>query len=212
MTNRQQSAFFLVIVFLFTCGAGLLIYKQYDAYYKQKTEMDLETVSSFSPVSKGSSAPSASTTQEQISGWKTYKNDQYGFEFQYSGDYTESEARFNAVGYIDFFSKIESNPKFELDFPKGASIINIAREDIKSSNCSLSDGQGNPVDRIVENYRTGLIYTADHCGAGDANYKFIIENPKNTGFIRLTYPEFGQGKTDSLINFKSILATFRFFP
>ncbi len=47
MTNRQQSTFFFLIVFLFACGAGLLIYKQYDSYYQEKAAIDLEASASF---------------------------------------------------------------------------------------------------------------------------------------------------------------------
>jgi len=42
MTDRQQSVFYFLIVFLFACGAGLLVYRQYADYYQQKTEIDLE--------------------------------------------------------------------------------------------------------------------------------------------------------------------------
>jgi hypothetical protein len=42
MTNRQQSIFFLLIVFLFSCGAGLLIYKNYSDYYQLKISTNLE--------------------------------------------------------------------------------------------------------------------------------------------------------------------------
>lgn len=45
MTNRQQSTFFFLIVFLFACGAGLLVYKQYDSYFQEKTATDLEAAS-----------------------------------------------------------------------------------------------------------------------------------------------------------------------
>ena len=42
MTNRAQSLFFFTIVFLFASGAGLLVYKNYNDYYQQKTLTDLE--------------------------------------------------------------------------------------------------------------------------------------------------------------------------
>jgi hypothetical protein len=59
MTNRQQSTFFFLIVFLFACGAGLLIYKQYDSYYQEKAAIDLEASASFPErlVKQKTSAP-----------------------------------------------------------------------------------------------------------------------------------------------------------
>lgn len=57
MTDKQQSIFFFLIVFLFACGAGLLVYKQYADYYQQKAEIDLEAASTAVPINK----PSAPT-------------------------------------------------------------------------------------------------------------------------------------------------------
>ncbi|MDR3642226.1 MAG: Gmad2 immunoglobulin-like domain-containing protein [Candidatus Doudnabacteria bacterium] len=45
MTDRQQASYFFLIVFFFACGAGLLIYKNYNDYFQQKTEIDLEAAS-----------------------------------------------------------------------------------------------------------------------------------------------------------------------
>lgn len=45
MTDKQQSAYFFAIVFLFACGAALLIYRGYSEYYQQKTSVDLENAS-----------------------------------------------------------------------------------------------------------------------------------------------------------------------
>jgi len=54
MTDRQQSTFFCLIVFLFASGAGLLVYKQYDTYFQQKAAIDLEAASVVAPISKSS--------------------------------------------------------------------------------------------------------------------------------------------------------------
>ncbi len=96
MTNRQQSAFFLAIVFLFTCGAGLLIYKQYDEYFSQKAAIDLEAADAAQPIVKKSQSPAATSTPDQVNGWKIYKNDQYGFEFSY---HTQSYAPENLEAF-----------------------------------------------------------------------------------------------------------------
>jgi len=53
MTNKQQSVFFFLIVFLFACGAGLLVYKNYNDYYQEKTANDLEAAANL-PVQKTS--------------------------------------------------------------------------------------------------------------------------------------------------------------
>jgi Immunoglobulin-like domain of bacterial spore germination len=42
MTDKQQSAFFLLIVFFFTCGAGLLIYRGYNLFYQESAVMNIE--------------------------------------------------------------------------------------------------------------------------------------------------------------------------
>lgn len=55
MTDRQQAIFFFLIVFFFTCGAGLLVYRQYNAYYEEKTANDLQAAVNL-PVQK-TSAP-----------------------------------------------------------------------------------------------------------------------------------------------------------
>jgi Immunoglobulin-like domain of bacterial spore germination len=51
MTDKQQSVFFFLIVFLFASGAGLLVYKQYDTYYQEKIATDLEAGANL-PVAK----------------------------------------------------------------------------------------------------------------------------------------------------------------
>jgi hypothetical protein len=51
MNDRQQAIFFFLIVFLFTCGAGLLVYRQYNAYYEEKTANDLQAAANL-PVQK----------------------------------------------------------------------------------------------------------------------------------------------------------------
>ena len=61
MTNKQQSAFFLAIVFLFASGIGLVIYKQYDQYYQQKTAIDLESVYVNALPTKKASTATANT-------------------------------------------------------------------------------------------------------------------------------------------------------
>ncbi len=59
MTDRQQSAFFFLIVFLFASGAGLLIYKQCHDYYIDKAETDLLEAAALPirQVSQKTSAP-----------------------------------------------------------------------------------------------------------------------------------------------------------
>jgi hypothetical protein len=51
MTDKQQAIFFFLIVFFFTCGAGLLVYRQYNAYYEEKTANDLQVAVNL-PVQK----------------------------------------------------------------------------------------------------------------------------------------------------------------
>ena len=41
MTNRQQSVYFFLIVFLFATGAGLLVYKNYNDFYQEQVQIDL---------------------------------------------------------------------------------------------------------------------------------------------------------------------------
>lgn len=78
MTNRQQSIFFLVIVFLFTSGVGLLVYKNYNEYYEQKTDIELETANTQVP--------------SETSHWKTYTNSQYGFTLKYPSSYSLNDS------------------------------------------------------------------------------------------------------------------------
>jgi hypothetical protein len=87
MSDKQQSAFFCLIVFFFASGAGLLVYKQYDAYFQEKAEIDLEAAYTAVPMSK----PSATTTPAQTESWKTYKNSQYGFQMNIPQGWTESQ-------------------------------------------------------------------------------------------------------------------------
>ena len=79
MSDRQQSFYFIAIVFLFTCGAALLVYRGYESYYQQNVDAELSAAAT--PVQIP--LPNSGT-------WKNYVNDHYGFSMMVPKDYTES--------------------------------------------------------------------------------------------------------------------------
>ena len=80
MSNRQQSVFFCLIVFLFACGAGLLVYKNYNDYYQQKAEIDLETAATPPP-----NAPPTTLADGRLRVDKPKQGDTVGQTFPISG-------------------------------------------------------------------------------------------------------------------------------
>lgn len=84
----------LIFTFLFS-GIGLVIYPQWDIMSRAEISVTL-------PKHKAPPKPASTTTNPNpidTSTWKTYRNEEYGFEFEYpSNKYSQPED--NGKGYI----------------------------------------------------------------------------------------------------------------
>lgn len=88
MTQREQSLFHILIITLIACGAVLLILRQVNLYYRELSYERTEE------VLQGIAAKhESSSSEDQKINWKTFANEQYGFEFQYPGDLTLRESK-----------------------------------------------------------------------------------------------------------------------
>jgi hypothetical protein len=162
MTNRQQSAFFLAIVFLFTSGIGLVIYRQYDQYYAQKAAADLETAQTPS-LAVEKLATSATT------GWKTYTYDE--FEFKYPSDWNIQQNGSSALNVCG------------LKFGCGNNYISVVRTDKTMADAYVDTTQYQVQQLASKTYNeiNWDFFTASQSNAYIMNYRSNVAETESKG-------------------------------
>lgn len=115
ISNPHLKMLLLVLIFVFLgCGIGLAVFSQWSSQYRQQVyeetqaglpvhiDKPIATTTQSSDLIITSKTPT--TTASDITSWKTYKNAQYGFEFQYPSDSW-------AMDDLKDFNSIASNVK-----------------------------------------------------------------------------------------------------
>lgn len=89
VSNPHLKTLFLVLIFVFLfSGIGLAAFNQIQtAQLAKQYNIDVPVVSTPHKIKSATSTPS----QANIEGWKTYKNDKFGFEFKYPKEWTVEE-------------------------------------------------------------------------------------------------------------------------
>ncbi len=97
--NPKLKMLSLVFIFVFLfCGIGLAVFSQWSASYRQKIYNQTQ-----------SELPKHIVKESDILNWKTYKNEQYGFEFNYP-------ERFDSKIFNNELTIFESNGNGENNF------------------------------------------------------------------------------------------------
>jgi len=142
--------------------------------------------------------------KDTLAGWKTYRNEEYGFEFKYPKKW-EDMNRNIAIQNFFIISGSEVSP---LQIELGISNTNdtlpeIADNDIRNNNCP-------PGDHIIKSTENGVMYVL-YCSAMSENYIYIFRNPEGQ-IIKIIYndDEKGWSELKKIENFNQILSTFKF--
>lgn len=109
-TNPKLKGLLLILIFVFlACGLSLVVLNQIQAYsdyqnsLTDKAPLPQHQVKSATANSDSLlSATDYTITDSQTAGWKTYKNNQYGFEFNYPSILAEVVVNENVGGWFTF--------------------------------------------------------------------------------------------------------------
>jgi hypothetical protein len=77
----------IIVIIAITAGAYVYVAQKNNAVDESTIANNVVPVKKQTPTAPIAQAP----TIDQTAGWQTYRNDKYGFEFQYSKDWTVSE-------------------------------------------------------------------------------------------------------------------------
>lgn len=111
-----------------------------------------------------------------LNNWKTYKNEEYGFEFKYPADWVKSEMgdffwRNPAIGALRFDFEETDSKTILVDFVNGF----IKEHDCKSLNNPSGIEEG---DHVIEKTNNGIYY-AEFCTAGTEVYHYATKLNEN---------------------------------
>lgn len=106
-TNPKLRTLLLILIFNFAAsGIALAILAQIQAYNREQIYLATEAaLPRHRDASKVGNSPSTAlgTTLNEVEGWKTYRNEELGFEFRYPADWEDpSEDLLSTTVNIDF--------------------------------------------------------------------------------------------------------------
>jgi len=162
---------------------------------------------------------------DDIAGWKTYRNGEYGFEMKYPSFWNVFPANHSGVLYDHNKKKIGEDIGVAYFVNKGwvltvdkshyideinkLSIKKIAENEITLNNCPGNENQTG--DHYIGDFNKGSIYVL-YCSASSESYYYLVRNPLGD-LIKFTYSDdWGSSEPEANIvqKFKAILSTIRF--
>ena len=155
-TNPKLKALLLVLIFVFLfSGMGLVVFAQWGGAYRDKLYQETQAALPKHTPSQSvnqpvSSSETGTTTPTDIAGWKTYKNDEYGFELGYPGDWVISEAGSDITGALHVTSFTNRNAtnknsaikisSFSKTSFESTSMLGFSQKDMKKIKIGSHDG------------------------------------------------------------------------
>lgn len=188
--NPKLKTLLLVLIFVFLAsGIGLVIFAQVQAEYRQKIYEETKAGLPKHEESK-SASQLASSQSEETKDWKTYRNEEYGFEFKYPSNYRESKNIQTIWGRpleseyaILEFRYIDDKNSKEL-YEKGGEKITVNGHEVLQLKSGTMDG--------------GIFY------------EFLVKEKESSNFLGLVFYTKKSGYESKIEEFKIILNTFKF--
>ena len=189
---------------------------------KQIQELQQKRAVQGSPSAGSTSSPQVSSGQFDVpSNWQIYRNEEYGFEFRYPGDW-ELTTTFNSVGLVDknyvyigpgegrrdsqfyfYFSSLK-------DYLKNGDIYNKKTISLKAhldAYSQVEDAYGVEYKTIEFQGKSGYLVSV---GGMDSGYDIVFENIANVYTIELPGSADSSGKFSLSDVEYQILSTFKF--
>lgn len=149
---------------------------------------------------------SGQTSESELKDWKTYKNEQYGFEFKYPNGWESSNQDIN---YTDWFISPTNGDVLGLKLlRKVGSASEVANVEIKENDCLGNERTTG--DHLIYSTNTDALYVL-YCSAKSESYIYIIKLSSGL-FLRMSYhDDFLDDWTEEkkLLTFKQIIESFK---
>lgn len=146
-------------------------------------------------------------------GWATYKNNGYGFEFQYPKEWQKKENEdFFTNNYLyNDINKSINVLQFEIIENKNKYIQDFVDNEIKENNCKNQENPGQG-DHIIKKDAEGILYVF-YCSITSEIYKYAVKlNDKNEVLLLSYQDNFGSDWSEEKKTelFEKIISTLEF--
>lgn len=202
--NPHLKNLLAILIFVFLgSGMFLIVLMQMQNRYREQIYED--TQASLPLPRHISAAPIATSSDVSIDGWKTYKNDKYGFKLQYPSDW--SVVDYNADSFRLYSPKSAEALGTDVSPSDMSVLIDVNKDNLSVQKYYAQDFYGRPlfdgdfVSHIkVDSVDAWRIPIAD---AAPTDYDLMVIIPENHYFIDI-------GMNTRIDNTEKILQTFKF--
>ncbi|PIT92500.1 MAG: hypothetical protein COU08_02210 [Candidatus Harrisonbacteria bacterium CG10_big_fil_rev_8_21_14_0_10_42_17] len=203
----------LLAVLVFIAIAGVFFYfgTQYGMIMEQVRNVNTEVIETAQQQSQPTQA------QNHIAGWETYRNQEYGFDFQYPGDFEITEGSPKLLPYQD--NALEVSFRRHSDSSEIPPLVfGVAPRSVRSgeqSSLSFSSTCESPLssDLFVDGVLACTGDTTHKIGDSVLHREVVFYNSADDRFQFRVFLGFGKMNDESegyLVILNQILSTFRF--